>query len=167
MTFTLGQKKPAASGRKPGTPNKRTRLVRAVARSATQICQMDGDDPISIMVDAARFLNAVAGAYAPCVLEGSTPQEIKEAVLAAPRGNLEVMRKFMVDASGIAAKVAEFGYAKLRRIDYAGDAPVPASADNRMVFVLNVDGGPRSVDPVPMEGSDGPHKIGVAYDDAQ
>jgi hypothetical protein len=136
MTFKLGDKKPEASGRKRGTPNRQSLLARAGVRSAIEICRQGGDDPISIMMNAARFLNSVAAAYAPRAQEET---DLREIIRATPMKELEFVRRFLMDAATIAHKAAEFGHAKLQRIDWAGDAPAMASVENKMVFVLNVD----------------------------
>jgi hypothetical protein len=136
MTFKLGDKKPAASGRKRGTPNRQTELVRAGVKSAIEICREGGEDPISIMVNAARFLHTVATAYAPRSKDGT---DLREIVSAMSREELEFMRRFLTDAATIAHKAAEFGHAKLARIDYVGDRPQgPARVENTFEFVLNI-----------------------------
>jgi hypothetical protein len=155
MTFKLGDRKPAGSGRKRGTPNRQTELVRAGTRSAIQICQQDGDDPISIMVNASRFLNTVAAAFAPRAQSQASPAEIAAAVRAVEKGDLEFMRRFLVDAATIAHKAAEFGHPKLARIDNAGEIPGAQMVENKMVFVLNIDDGQRPGRPVNGRGVDG------------
>ena len=107
-----------------------------------------GEDPITIMMNAARFLNSVAAAYAPRAGPNSSSAEIAAAVRAVPRDELNFMRKFLMDAATIAHKAAEFGYAKLARIDYVGDVPSTQSVENKMLFVLNIDGGERPGRPV-------------------
>lgn len=54
--------------------------------------------------------------------------------------DLERARTFLNDAIKAAAMAAEFGYAKLRRIDHVGDQPmVPTQTENVFEFVLNID----------------------------
>lgn len=141
MKFKPGDPKPPGSGRKPGQVGKQTLLAREGLKSAIQICREGGDDPISIMVNASRFLNTVAAAFAPRAPLNATPAEVAAAVRAVKPQDLEFMRRFLVDAATIAHKAAEFGYAKLQRIDYAGDVPAAPTVENKMVFVLNIDGG--------------------------
>ena len=137
--FEPGHPKIPGSGRKKGQVGIRTQLAREGLRSAIEICREGGDDPITIMMRASRLLNTVAAAFAPQSM--STDQEaIKAAIKAVPRSELDLMRRFLVDACDIAAKAAEFGYAKLARIDYVGDQPSgPARVENKFEFVLNID----------------------------
>ena len=138
MAFTPGQQKVAGSGRKKGQVGRPTLLARQGLKSAIEICREGGDDPISIMMNAARFLNTVAAEFAPRSGEGV---DIVQAVKQTPRADLDFMRKFLVDAAGIAQKAAEFGYAKLQRIDYAGDVPSIQHVENKYEFVLHIDSG--------------------------
>ena len=142
--FAPGTPKPKNSGRRKGTPNKRSVLEKQAGeqglKSAIEICRTGGDDPISIIVNASRFLNKIAEAFMP--QEGSIEgMDFREIILNTPRTDLDFMRKFLMDASALAYKAAEFGYAKLARIDHVGDVPQAPTVENRMVFTLNIDGG--------------------------
>lgn len=142
MGFKLGQPRPPNAGRKTSTPNRQTELARQGVKSALQICREGGDDPISIMMNAARFLNSVAAAYAPKRREGT---DLAEIIKATPRADLEFMRRFLLDAALISRSVAEFGYAKLTRVDHVGDVPA-ATIENKLVFTLNLEKPGRSND---------------------
>ena len=142
--FAPGTPKPKNSGRRKGTPNQRSVLEKPAGeqglKSAIEICRTGGDDPISIIVNASRFLNKIAEAFMP--QEGSIEgMDFREIILNTPRTDLDFMRKFLMDASALAYKAAEFGYAKLARIDHVGDAPLAPTVENRMVFTLNIDSG--------------------------
>jgi len=121
MTFTQGSGKPPGSGRKKGQVSKATLAARAGLKSAIEICREGGDDPITIMMNAARFLNTVAAAFAPRRTEGVDLQQV---ILQTPRSDLEFMRKFLIAGASIAQKAAEFGYPKLQRLEYYGDPMV-------------------------------------------
>ncbi len=131
MPFEPGHPKPAGSGRKKGQVGKPTLLAREGLKSAIEICRQGGDDPISIMMNAARFLNSVAGAFAPRSGEGVS---IIQAIRQTPKADLEFMRKFLESAGAMAQKAAEFGYAKMQRIDYYGDPMV----ENRTLVLGNL-----------------------------
>ena len=94
-------------------------------------------DPINIMMEASRFLHNVAVAFTP-----RDGEDMAAAIRTTPKSELEFIRKFLVDASTIAYKAAEFGYAKLSRIDYVGDAASAPMAENRYEFVLNIGDAP-------------------------
>jgi len=135
--------KPPGSGRKKGTLNRQTVLAREGLKSA-----------IEIVREASRFLRNVAVAFTPPMSADADPQVRSAAMAAAikamPKGDLELVRKFIVDAANVAYKAAEFGCAKLARIDYVGDAPQgPARVENTFEFVLNI-GNERPGRPVEM-----------------
>jgi len=141
MTFQRGQ--PKLAGRKKGTPNKNSLLLRQGVKSAIEIVREGGMHPVEILMEASRFLNTVGVALAP---KGGNAEALQAAVLAMAktRGGmrqLEAMRRFMETASSIAYKAAEFGCAKLARIDYVGDVSTVLTVENKMVFQLNIDGG--------------------------
>jgi len=129
--FAPGTPKPKNSGRRKGTPNKRSVLDKQAGaqglKSAIEICRTGGDDPISIIVNASRFLNKIAEAFMPRegLIEG---MDFREIVLNTPRTELDFMRKFLMDASALAYKAAEFGYAKLARIDHCSARQSPLGA---------------------------------------
>jgi len=130
------------SGRKKGTPNKNTQLLQAGVKSAIEIVRDGGMHPVEILMEMSRFLRNVGMALAP----KGDDSKLRAAVLemaAEPDGmkRLEAMRRFMDTASSITYKAAEFGCAKLARIDHVGDAPQAPTVANRMVFTLNIDGG--------------------------
>ena len=140
MPFQRGQPKPLNSGRKKGQVGLRKELARAGLQSAIEICRQGGEDPISIMMRASRLLNTIAAALAPPSSDSADPEVVRQIIQDTPHAELDFMRKFLVDASDIAAKAAEFGYAKLARVDYVGDQPAgPTRVENKVVFVLNVD----------------------------
>lgn len=102
-------------------------------------------DPIAIMMESARFLRSIAAAHGQRF--AST-----DAILAASKTDLDFIRKFLVDASNIAYKAAEFGYAKLQRIDYVGDAPT-TTVENKIVVMLKIGDDPRGDDSDASDGS--------------
>jgi hypothetical protein len=152
MPFQPGHAKIPGSGRQKGQVGLRTQLARDGLRSAIQICREGGTDPISIMMNAARVLNTIGLAFMPHIGDNPDRKAIKKAILEMPPNEVEFIRKFLVDGAMVAHKAAEFGYAKLQRIDYVGDAPAVASVESKMVFVLNVDA-ERPGRPVTIDGN--------------
>ena len=134
--FQKGQPRPPGSGRRKGQVSDRTVLARQGLKTAIEICRQGGDDPITIMMNGARFLNTIAAAFAPRRTEGV---ELRDVIRATPVKDLELTRKFIESATSIAHKAAEFGYAKLQRIDYVGDAPViQQTTENRVIVMLKI-----------------------------
>jgi hypothetical protein len=130
------------SGRKKGTPNKNTQLLQAGVKSAIEIVRDGGMHPVEILMEMSRFLRNVGMALAPKGDDGKLRAAVLE-MAAEPDGmkRLEAMRRFMDTSAAIAYKAAEFGCAKLARIDHVGDAPQAPTVENRMVFTLNIDDG--------------------------
>lgn len=134
--FQPGEPRLPGAGRRPGTPNKVTAARQQGFKSAVQACREGGMDPITIMIESARFLRAVAAARGA---KFTTPESLAKAT----DKEIDMIRRLLVDASSIAYNAAEFGYAKLQRIDYVGDVPdAPANVENKFVFVLNVGNDP-------------------------
>jgi hypothetical protein len=141
MTFQPGQ--PKLAGRKKGTPNKNTEMLRQGVKSAIEIVREGGMHPVEILMEVSRFMHSVGVALAP---KGGSTGALTAAVLemaqtAEGRRQLEMMRRFFETAANISYKAAEFGCAKLARIDYVADAPSTPTVKNKMIFRLNIDGG--------------------------
>ena len=139
--FTPGTPKPPASGRKKGTVNKNTELLRNGVKSAIEIVREGGMHPVEILMEMSRFLRTVGVALAP---KGGDAAALQAAVLEMAkteggRKQLETMRRFMETASSIACKAAEFSCAKPAPIDYVGDAPARPLIEKKMIFTLNLD----------------------------
>jgi hypothetical protein len=89
-------------------------MLREGIKSAREICcGPEGQDPISILMEAARFLRQVAVA----TRHSQGDLDISK----IPRTDLDFIRRFMVDASNIAYKAAEFAYPKLARVEHKGE----------------------------------------------
>lgn len=162
--FTPGTPKPPKSGRRKGQVSKQTLLLRAGVKSAIEICRQGGTDPITIMMEAARLLNTIGAALTPRTPQNASQEDIIAAIRAVPRPDLEFMRKFLVDAANIAQKAAEFGYAKLQRIDYVGDTPQgPHRIENTFEFHLNIDAQPGR----PVHGNDNESGAVIDVDGAE
>lgn len=138
MTFVPGQARPENAGRKTGTPNRLTTRAREGLKSAIDTCRTGGMTPIEILMENARFLRAVGAALAP---RAASPELFAETIRKTPKAELEFIRKFLVDAGALAYKAAEFGYAKLQRIDYVGDAPTVQHVENKIVVELKIGDG--------------------------
>lgn len=78
MTFVPGSPKPPGSGRRKGQLGIRAKIAQQNLKSAIEICRNAGEDndPISIMMNGARFLNTVAAAFAPKKTEGVDLDEV-------------------------------------------------------------------------------------------
>lgn len=151
MVFTTGKPRAKGAGRKEGTPNKSTELLKQGVKSAVEVIREGGLPPLQIMVECSRFLRSVAVAFTPEIPENATPKQQREILRNIPRADLDLIRRFMETSTNIAYKAAEFGYPKLARIDYAGDVPSGPTIENKMVFTLNIDQGQAPGRPVVIE----------------
>ena len=126
--FLPGQPRPAGSGRRKGTPNKQTALVRGGVRTAIQTCREGGLTPIEIMIESARFIRGIA----------DLAQDQKaELIQAMDRPTIDWIVDLLVKASDIAAKAAPFGFPRLAAIEH----DVPA-VKNNVVVTLKIGDGP-------------------------
>ena len=140
------------SGRKPGKLNRSTELIRAGMKSAMEIVREGGNNPMQVMTEAYRYMRNISIALGP---QGNNPEELTKAtrdLASTPEGRklLELHLRFMSEAVSTAYKCAEFGYAKLSRMEWVGDAP-QLKTENKMVFVLNIDHGEAPGRPVGMQ----------------
>jgi hypothetical protein len=117
------------SGRKVGTPNRASELMRKRVQSAMATFR---DSP-QLVQEVADFLRGVATART----KGMTPEQ----VAALPQEELMLLQSFMVEAAKILLKSMEFSYPKLARVDHIGEAPM-ANVANRMVVELKIGDGP-------------------------
>jgi hypothetical protein len=125
VTFVPGMQRVPGSGRKAGTPNRRTQLMRDRLQSAMATFR---DSP-RLVEEVTDFLRGVAGART----KGMTPEQIA----ALPREELMLLQSFMVEAAKIALKAMEYSYPRISRIDPVGDAPM-VNLENRMVVELKI-----------------------------
>jgi hypothetical protein len=130
VTFFPGMRRVAGSGRKPGTPNRGTELMRKRVQSATATFR---DSP-QLVQEVANFLRGVATART----KGMTPEQIA----ALPREELALLQSFLVEAANIALKSMEYSYPKLARVDHIGEAPsVPTG--HKVIVTLKLGDLPR------------------------
>ena len=125
MTFFPGMRRVAGSGRKPGTPNRGTELMRKRVQSATATFR---DSP-QLVQEVANFLRGVATARTA----GMTP----EPIAALPREELLLLQTFLTEAAHISLKAMEFSHPKPARID----APMINVANRTMVVELKLGAG--------------------------
>ena len=125
MTFVPGMPRVPGSGRKAGTPNRRTELMRKRVQSASTTFR---DSP-QLVQEVADFLRGVATART----KGMTPEQIA----ALPREELLLLQSFLTEAAHISLKAMEFSHPKPARID----APMINVANRTMVVELKLGAG--------------------------
>jgi hypothetical protein len=133
--FLRGQPRPVGSGRKKGTPNKQTALIRSGLQSALEVLRGgNGDNPIEAAFGIAKLLQEISSKR----LESLGGDIAK---LAGPE--FDRMRETLAAAAAIHLRLAEFAFPKLARIDLAGEAPA-VLAQQKIVVKLNVPRLPRA-----------------------
>jgi len=127
--FLPGQPRPAGSGRREGTPNKQTMLIRAGLQSAIEALRGgNGENPVQA---ALRITHT---------LENMTAKRIEKFEDEAgnlPPAEFDRLIGAMKMAADVHLKLAEFAFPKLARLDYAGDAP-PVAVQNRVKVTLKL-----------------------------
>src|SRR5262245_7493308 len=126
--FLPGQPRPAGSGRRKGTPNKRTALIRAGVKTAVETCREGGMTPVEIMVESARFIQSVAAFKMP---------KQQELLTTMPKADLDWIVDLLVKAADIAAKAAPYGFPKRAWIAHVGDASA-VGVENNFVIELQI-----------------------------
>jgi hypothetical protein len=132
MTFVAGMERIPGSGRKPGTPNKSTALIKAGLQSAVETLRGgNGEDPIKAAFKIARLI------------EGATAKRLERFendFANLPPEEFDCLMQAMVQAAKIHLGLAEFAFAKLSRQDIVGDA-AQVTVENTFEFVLRTDSG--------------------------
>lgn len=131
MTFVPGMQRVPGSGRKPGTPNRRTLLTRAGIRSAFETLRTnEGEDPIAAAFKIAKLLEHMSA---------KRLEKFKNEVADLPPDEFARIQVGLIAAANLHVRLAEFAFPKLARVDHVGDAP---SVANRMVVELKIGDGP-------------------------
>ena len=127
--FLSGQPRPVGSGRKKGTPNKQTALIRAGLQGALEALRGgNGENPVQSVLKIARTLEDMTAKRLHRFEDeaGNLPPDEFDRLIGA-----------MKIAADIQLKLAEFAFPRIARLDLAGDAPA-IPAQQRFVFKLNV-----------------------------
>src|SRR5262249_54268574 len=113
--FLPGQPRPVGSGRRRGTPNKRTLLTHAGLKSAMEtLREGNGENPVQAAVRIAR------------TLEGMTAkrrEKFEDETSNLPPAEFDRLVAAMKIAADIHLRLADFAFPRLGRIDLAGEAP--------------------------------------------
>ena len=133
--FQKGEPRPLGAGRRKGSRNKGTELIKATAKTAVEIARNGGKSPIEVVVETSRFLVNL-GAFGQSKM-GQDAKQIYEALWSHDRER-EIIVGLLVQGAELAAKALPFCYPRLAAIEWIGDAPSAVHNDNRVIITMNL-----------------------------
>ena len=103
--FQKGEPRPLGAGRRKGSRNKGTELIKATAKTAVEIARNGGKSPIEVVVETSRFLVNL-GAFGQSKM-GQDAKQIYEALWSHDRER-EIIVGLLVQGAELAAKALPF-----------------------------------------------------------